>query len=326
MKSFLTIGVPVRNEEKSLPTFIRSLRIALSRLQNDFPELSIEFFFCLNGTTDNSAEILNCVLSNSSFTNAKIIFSKPGKINAILEIAKNIKQLHKYVCFIDADVELDEFCITNLFKNLQVDKRIFLTYSCVLPKPNIRKSFVQKIQCLHYSLRPYLNPRGFFHGRAYMMRSGILLEKKPKKIFDSCWNLIDGPYVDDIYLSRLIVHSYGLSSIKECKNSILWFIPPMTVKDFYLGQRRIIFEIKRLNILYPEHSYIQSLFFRKKINWSRLLNINLKYVLLYFPYYLLEESVRLFVHMEMLMISINLIKCKTIWIPVKTSKEWNKYN
>lgn len=322
MKNSLTIGVPVWNEEKSLPTFVKSLKRSLNRLSLDFPDLAVELFFCLNGTTDNSAEILYKVISDGYFDNARVIFSTQGKLNAIFEIVRNIKLLKESVCFIDADVELDEFCITNLFKELQLDEGTFLIYSCVFPKQYETISFVQKIQKTHYSLRHNLSPRKYFHGRAYMMRSSVLLSKDPKKLSNSYWNLNDGPYVDDIYLSRLIVHYYGVNSIKESINSILWFLPPKTLKDFYLGQRRLIFEIKRLNLLYPEHSYTQSLFFKKKINWGYFLSVNIKHLLNYIPYYFLEEGTRLFVRLEMLMISLRLIKYKKVWKPLKTTKEW----
>lgn len=324
MKESLTIGVPIRNEEESLPIFIIGLKKALNRLNIEFPDLLVELFFCLNGTTDKSEEILNLSLFNNIFHNARIIHSEPGKINAILEIVKNRKLLLGYICFIDADIELDDSCLLNLFSDLKNNDGIFLTYSSVLPKQNGTKSFVQKIQNTHYSLRYRVSPRKYFHGRTYMMRSSILLEKNPKKLFDTHWNLKDGPYVDDIYLSRLIVHNYGLEAIRENKKSKLWFLPPQTLKDFYLGQRRLMFEIKRLNLLYPEHSYIQLMFFKKKISWSKFLNINPKYLLFYLPYYALEESVRFIIRLEMLMISLSLLNCRNVWKPLKTTKRWKK--
>ncbi|MFA6074166.1 MAG: glycosyltransferase family 2 protein [Candidatus Woesearchaeota archaeon] len=322
MENSLTIGIPIWNEERSLPNFVNSLKRSLDRLSLDFPDLIIELFFCLNGTTDDSEKIINEAISSGHFCNASILFSKQGKLNALFEIVKNIKLLNRCVCFIDADVELDEFCITNLFNELKLDENIFLTYSCVFPKQYEATSFVQKIQKTHYSLRDNLNPRKYFHGRAYMMRSSILLSKEPKKIPNSYWRLEDGPYVDDIYLSRLIVHSYGLNSIKESKNSILWFLPPKNLKDFYFGQRRLIFEIKRLNLLYPEHSYLQSLFFKKKINWNYFLSVNIKHLLNYLKYYFLEEVIRLFVKLEVYMISLRIIKCKKVWKQLKTTKQW----
>ena len=324
MKTSLTIGIPIRNEEESLPTFVESLRKSLHRLNIEFPSLQIELFFCLNGTTDKSEEILCSILLNDFFKNTRIIHSKPGKINAILKIVENRKLLEGYICFIDADVELDEFCIVNLFKNLQSNDGVFLSYSSVFPKQNQNKSFVQKIQSIHYLLRHSISPRKYFHGRAYMMRSSVFLEQSPKKSLSSYWNLNDGPYVDDIYLSRLIVHAYGLGSIKESDDSILWFLSPKSLKDFYFGQRRLLFEIKRLNLLYPEHNYVQSMFFKKKISWSYFLNMNIKYLFLYFPYYFLEESIRFAVRFEMIMISLRIIKCKTIWKPLKTTKKWKR--
>lgn len=324
MKNSLTIGIPIRNEEESILIFTEYLKKALDVLKIEFPDLLIEVLFCLNGTTDKSAQILDSILFNEYLKNTKIIYSKQGKINALLEIVKNRIFPTGYICFIDADVKLDEFCIVNLFKDLKLNRKVFLTYSSVYPEQNRTKNFIQIIQQSHYSLRDNVIPRKYFHGRAYMMRSAIFLCESPRKSLSPYWNLSDGPYVDDIYLSRLIVHSYGLSSIKENKKAKLFFLPPKNINDFYLGQRRLMFEIKRLNLLYPEHSYIQKMFFRKKVNWAHFLDVNNKYLFLYFLYHILEESIRFVVRLEILMISLHVMKCKNIWKPLKTTKRWIK--
>lgn len=318
----LTIGIPIRNEEKSLPIFIKTFKIALERLNQEFSDIAIELFFCLNDTTDKSEEILNLLLIENVFNNPQIIKSKKGKINALVEIIKNRKFLEGYLCFIDADIELEEFCIVNLLKELLLDSRVFLTYSSVHPKKNGSTNLIQIIQSTHYLLRGNINQRRYFHGRAYLMRSSFFLEKNLKTSSNLYWNLEEGPLVDDIYLSRLIIHTYGLDSIKESVKSKLWFLPPKSLKDFYFGQRRLLLEIKRLDLLYPEHSYIQKSFFKKNIFWSYFLKKDFKYLYSYLVYYFMEESVRLIIRIEMLMISLKLIKCKKIWKPLKTTKNW----
>lgn len=325
MENSLTIGVPIRNEEESLPTFTKSLKQSIDILNIEYPSLLVETIFCINGTTDKSADILSLILSGGSLNNTQVIYSEQGKINAILEITKKRKSSQGPICFIDADVELDQYCILNLYNDLVFNTDIFLAYSSVIPKSNKTFSFIQKIQHAHYSLRYNVSPRKYFHGRAYIMRSDVLLKEIPKKMNAGCWNLNEGPYVDDIYLSRLVVHTFGLSSIKENRISKLYFLPPQSLKDFYLGQRRLMFEIKRLNMLYPEHIYIQKIHFKKRVNWSYFLKIKPHHFISYLPYYTLEEIVKAVVRFEMYMITLHIIKCKKIWKPLKSTKKWKRY-
>lgn len=322
--SSLTIGVPIRNEEKSLPKFIKSLAYAIEKLEVEFPRFPFEVIFCINDTIDKSSEILSSSLNVTTIKNSQIIESNSGKINAIQEIINRRILQNGAICFIDADVELDEFCVVNLLKELQINKKVFLAYSTILAKSENKRSFIQIVQDAHYSLRSNLNPRKYFHGRAYMMRNSHFLKNKPRTLSNhQHWRLNEGPLVDDIYLSRLIVHSYGLGSIKECKDSKLWFSSPKNLKDLYFGQRRLLLEIKRLNLLFPEHEYIQTIHFKKNIRWLNFMNTNFEYFWLYLIYNLLEESLRIIIRFEILLISIKLKKCNNIWLPLNTTKHGN---
>ena len=321
MVQSLTIGVPVRNEEKSLPIFIKNLASAVERLRSGYPDLSVEVIFCINNTTDESEKVIRDLLPCSKLKNYQIIHcNSPGKFAALRKIARESKFPGGYICSIDADIILDQLCITGLVRQLEEDKNLFLVYSGVFPVTSASINFMERIQGTHYSLRRNISPRKYFHGRTYMMRSAILLKEEPRKLQTSYWDLEDGPYVDDVYLSRLIVHLYGADSIKESKYSKLWFIPPKNIKDFYFGQRRLLFEIKRLNLLYPEHSYVQKEVFRKKVRWSYFLNLKLKYFSFYLSYFLVEEIIRIIIRLEISLISLNLIKCKAIWKNLNSTK------
>ena len=323
MLQSITIGVPIRNEEKSLPIFIKNLEGAIGRLKLDYTDLSIEILFCINNTTDGSEDVLKDSLLFSKLEGHKTLHcNSPGKFSAIQKIAKSRKFEDGYICIIDADIILDQFCIVGLLRQLHEEKDIFLSYSSVFPVENTSINFMTEIQKTHYLVRNKVSPRKYFHGRTYMMRDASFLLKKARSQETNSWSLKDGPYVDDIYLSRAIVHEHGINSMKESKYSKLWFIPPQNLKDFYFGQRRLLFEIKRLDLLYPEHSYIQQKIFKKKIYWSYLLNSKTKLFFPYLLYFLVEETIKIIVRLEISLISLGLIKCKAIWKNLNSTKEY----
>lgn len=60
----LTIGVPVYNEAKSLPHFLKTLISAINKLS----DLELEIIFCVNGCSDNSLDIIrNSILKEQNF-------------------------------------------------------------------------------------------------------------------------------------------------------------------------------------------------------------------------------------------------------------------
>jgi len=316
----LTIGIPIKNEEANVTAFVKSLQIAIKKANSVFSGLEIEVLFCFNGTTDNSKFLTENILKSLYFINAQIIESAPGKLNAMCLISK-VRRMKGWIGFIDADTKVDENCLVYLIDTLKSDKKLFLAYAHVEPIFIKRRSILEKIQNTHYELRKYLSPRKHFHGRAFIMRTDCFLKtglRQSKKYSE--WILKQGPLVDDIYLSRIIVHEFGLSSIKQNEKAIVSFSPPRNLRDFYFGQRRVLFEIKRLDLLYPEHAYLQSTYFRKIIRWSYFLNLGLRSFFSYSAYYVIDEMVRFLVRVEMLLISLRFINCHTIWETLKTTK------
>ncbi len=318
--SSLTIGIPIRNEAKSLQLLITSLINAVKTVQEALPELKIETLFCVNDTVDNSREIIE-KLAFVHPLNSRLLESEPGKMNALIQIVQQGSYKNGMVCFVDADIELEKNCLLSLIRALESNKKVFLVYSSVRPKQIQKLSLLQKLQGIHYVLRKNVSPRKYFHGRTYLMRSTALLERDLRTTNEyPTWGLESGPCVDDIYLSRVIIHEYGLGSLKEVAEAKIYFSPPRTLRDFYLGQRRLCLEIKRLDLLYPEHAYVQTIYFKKKIRWSYFFDIRLRCFLQYLIYFLVEESVRVAIRLEIFLISLGLMHCKSIWKPLKTTK------
>lgn len=316
----LTIGIPVKNEEKNIVGFIKYLQKSVGKIKFNFPELPIEVLFCFNGTTDNSKTLAENTLQEFGFIDARIIESAPGKMNAMCQIAKVRKQ-NGWIGFLDADTKVDENCLVHLIRALKNDKGLFLTYAQVEPVFASTKKFLHKIQTTHYKLRNYISPRKHFHGRAFIMRSDYFLRENLKQSNKYTeWALQKGPLVDDIYLSRAIAYEHGIKSICQNENAVVGFSPPSNLRDLYYGQRRVLFELKRLDLLYPEHSYLQSIYFKKSIRWGYFIKCGIAPFLSYTTYYFIEEIMRLVIRIEMLLISLKILRCRSIWKTLRTTK------
>lgn len=274
LPSNLTIGVPVFNEEQSLPDSYASLVEAIHHLPRN---VNVEVVYCLNGCTDGSENLLrNMTIASRRMENMAIIESAPGKMNAQQAILAQRNFKDAPVCFADADITMAPSTLMALYQRLATDPHCQVAYARVEPHYPGQPTPFQDLLLSHYLYRKHQPPRNYIHGRTFMMRDSGLLEHMNDDLgerleqvrsnspeYVSFLGLEDGPKIDDIYLSRIIVAKYGLNAIAEVTDAEVAFHPPATFEDYIRVMERTLTEIKRLDVLYPEHAHLQDTTFRR---------------------------------------------------------------
>lgn len=230
--------------------------------------IKIETIICLNGTTDKTLNILKSKKIQQVYKklNLSVVKSKLGKLNAEKKIVK-IRKFDGFILFCDADTILDKKSIKYLYNRLLYTNYLRVVYAKVLPIFPRKLNNFQNIMKDYYDMRKFLPDRGCFHGRMFMIRDekDILkeydinkrLKKIPQNIIKKLY-LTKGPICDDIILSAAIVHEHGQQSVEKVHKSKVYFYPPSNMYDFFLGVRRYVIEIKRINILFPEYTKINN--------------------------------------------------------------------
>ena len=275
----LTIGVPVHNEEQSLPQFYESLVNAINRLPR---YVDVEVVFCVNGCTDESEAILR-EKTNASGRMAKmsVIESEPGKMNAQQAIVQN-RDFDGPIAFCDADILMKPTTLQALHRELETNDTTQVAYARVQPfyenNEASRDSAFSDLLFTHYNYRHLQPERRYFHGRSFMMRDATMLEEMNDDLEarvdrvrreESPWyithlGLEKGPLIDDIFLSRMVVAEHGIDAIKRVDNAEIYFHPPSSVEDYARVIERTQAEIKRLDLLYPEHDDLQETVFKRE--------------------------------------------------------------
>lgn len=290
----LTIGIPVYNEEQSLPDSYASLVEAIYQLPRN---MNVEVIYCLNGCTDGSEKLLrDMTIASRRMENLAVIESAPGKMNAQLAILKARTNKDAPICFADADIVMSAQTLLALHTKLATDPNCQVAYARVEPHYPGQPSPFQDLLLSHYLSRKHQPPRNYIHGRTFMMRDSSLLEhmnddlaerleqaQRDHPEYVGFLGLKDGPKIDDIYLSRAVVAKHGLRAIAEVHDAEAQFHPPATFEDFIRVMERTRTEIKRLDILYPEHAHLQETVFRRdfdNVNPSFPENIRRNLVLL----------------------------------------------
>ena len=101
MANFLCIGIPARNEEKSISKAIRA--ITASDVWKTTPHSGKELIVCVNDSKDNTVKIVEA-LSKEIPELRLIVNAEPGKNNAMNRIVSNANPNAKEIYFSDADV------------------------------------------------------------------------------------------------------------------------------------------------------------------------------------------------------------------------------
>ena len=329
----LTIGIPVRNEEKTLSEFIYSLQAAVELLDEN---IIVETIVCLNGSSDNSEQIIDDLIEKLANSRIKLkkVYSIEGKINAQNTIIRT-RQFSSFICFLDADILLDKNCLATLWNTMITNPSLQVAYARVQPISVEHKTLVEWLQSIHYKYPEVLTPRKYFHGRSYMLRSCEAFSAVNKPDKESKQNSVDLdkyrrlklekiPQIDDVYLSRVIAHECGLDSIKEIQNAIVYFVPPRALYDFYQGQKRLMLEILKLNLLFPEHAYLQKNHFARHMNYRAFKTLSISEQIHYLGYRVFEFVIKTLVRGKLWLSLQGILNIGKFWIPLKTTKKFYK--
>ena len=327
MKDSLTIGIPVRNESRTLERFVGSLSLSVDFL---LAHVVVETIICVNGSTDDSEAIANQLIQkySGSRLNLSVVYSREGKMEAQRTIILS-RRLRGMTSFFDADIIVHRYCLLNLWDAMEANPHLQIAYACVKILNHGYETIVEWITSVHYAFPHFLTPRKYFHGRGYFTRSTELFflsnEEKERanqlnaKKHYAWMRLNAGPLVDDIHLSRALVHRYGTESLQEIPNAVVEFITPRTIKDFYYGQRRLIIELRRLDAMFPEHAHLQKDFERKpERKHLRQASFDVRFH--HFLYRLMEKCIRAMVRVEISFLTRRR-HLENFWIPLESTKD-----
>lgn len=332
-KDNLTIGVPVRNESRTLERFIGSLKDSVDLLPI---HLAVEIIICINGSTDDSEEIAKHLVEEcqGSRFNISIVHSKEGKMEAQRTILLS-RNLHGMTAFFDADTIVHRHCLLNLWNMMEENPQLKVAYSYVKALNYGYETIVEWIESVHYAFPHFLTVRKYFHGRGYFIRPTELffLSDEEKERLNRlstrkryAWMRLDvGPLVDDIHLSRALVQRYGSESIREVHNAVVRFTAPRTIRDFYHGQRRLLIELRRLDAMFPEHAHLHKDFERKP-DRKHLRQASFDVRFHHFLYCFMEKCIRVIIRIEIFLLTCFRRRLDNFWVLLKSTKENNGGN
>jgi hypothetical protein len=274
MSKTLTLAIPARREPAILETLIH-LASAVKNLPSD---VQVETIVCVNGCDGRTRVFAEQLLGQGygNILGLRIIESEPGKLVAQKKIYEERKFKGVMISH-DADVIVNAEGIAALYAVLSKREELnqpTIAYAQCVPIVDLDfcsplKRFYSDVYAARYR---HLSCRPWVHGRIHGMTtvaadcvfddSGVSkrIAKTRSHPLAKSLALYQGPIVDDIFSSRIVCHAYGSSSIVKVPDAKAAFVPPFDIRELFLSIRRAVIEIKRLDILYPEHMPVHQKF------------------------------------------------------------------
>jgi glycosyltransferase involved in cell wall biosynthesis len=320
----ITIGVAARNEEKTIGQTLRSIIEALTLIPSP-----AEIIVALNGCTDNTEKVVQTVIDNKG-VQIRIVHSEEGLIHAQRKIVQS-QNSKGITVFLDADLLIDKRCLFELVQAMLKDQNLYIAWAQVIPYDAKHPRFKNEILNFSDYYPDILSPRVYFSGRAFAVRgydvpfASVSLATVNEKLADFL-RLQTGPLIDDVYLSRAIIHEHGVGAIGYISSAKVYFQPIASLKDFYYSQRRTIFERKRLNLLFPVHSYVVKKYYKRSLIKESYDKLSSRKKFAYLSYRVLYATVRKIslaqyrIYVILLEQGLPLSSCK-VWPALKTTKK-----
>lgn len=239
--------IAAHNEEKSIEACLASLLEAAAVAERALP-VRIEPVVAADRCTDRTEEIARRM-------GVRVERVSGGKVEAQRSCARPGAP---FQLFSDADIVVEPPTLRGLCRVMLERPGVQAAYPPKSPLPPRRRS------PLAWAVHGYSRDEGFqrrrtwFDGKCFALRGfdvptreqlGPRAEALGK---DRFYLYREGVIADDVYLSRLIVHRWGVAALARSDEGRLWYRNPETASGVYAYYRRIRRELERLDRLFPE--------------------------------------------------------------------------
>jgi glycosyltransferase involved in cell wall biosynthesis len=307
----IPVCVTAKNERKSLPQLLTSLRAAKKFAELNGPH-RFELTLVLNDNTDNTLDLID-------LCDLKIMETTGGLIEA--QRAFVLTHPAPYHIFSDADIIVPKDALLRISEAMenQLTRIAYLEKTPVLPKSSshlARSLYLYNLNNGYQSERNYLNGQ-FFAIKEWDIPLSPAFDARKNNPFLA---LEQGIRCDDIYLSRKVLHEDGRSAIVLI-DSALKYRAPESLRGMYRKYQRMVLEIERLNVFFPETIPTHVNFGKRKF-LPKKLSFRPHLEKLYYLYFLAAlQLCKVWYHLEKFFYTKRRSGSCPTWRPVEETKE-----
>lgn len=238
------LSITARNEARAIGACLDSLLVAAAVAERRHA-VEIDLLVVLDECTDDTAAIV-------AVRGVRTIASRGGKVEAQRAALRE----GAFHIFSDADITVEPNAIAALCEAM-LDERVEVAVPRKLPVAPRRHTTLARALHAYNTSRGWSSQRTWFSGKLFAIRNWRApaadeLVRRANALPTSRFYDFAAPLrVDDVYLSRRVVHDHGATALREV-DATLHFRAPETWRGMYRYYRRMRRELERIDRLFPE--------------------------------------------------------------------------
>lgn|GEM_PF-2199273 len=278
--------IAAHNEEKNIRQCLQSIMTAIPLAEAQFP-LSISVFLGADRCSDRTIAI-------AQDFDITIIETSGGKVAT----QRACIQEAPFLIFCDADILLSAPTLRGMCQVMCTQPQAFVAYPHKKPLAPRRRSWLAISTHRYTRDEGFQGKRTWFDGKCFAIRDYVIpqntdiLSKIAALGQDHFYAFHNGLTIDDVYLSRWVVHNHGVDAIQQAPEGILWFRAAETYRGMYAYYRRIRRELERIDLLFPEMKITGKKFGYRRTSWKRFWNASLSAKAGYVTFQTVDNSFR----------------------------------
>lgn len=235
--------IPVHNESKNLPHFLSFLENIANQLDTER-----EFIFVVNGSTDDSEEIIQSYIPES-YLKMKIKHSDTGIMQAF-EAGIEAREYDGFVGKLDVDTILHPHSLDLMEMNLTEKSELQATYA--EPTPFDAQQLYNEAE--HNPL--IRSKRLYIHGRSSLYRGDPFAELNDRSVIQKL-------SAEDIFLSFYLAYHFGLDSMASTPHALVYSKTVISYDDLVKQLSRNASEMQRVFDVFPPFRSLDKLLQRE---------------------------------------------------------------
>jgi glycosyltransferase involved in cell wall biosynthesis len=242
----IPLVVAAHNEEAGIARCLRSLLRAAAVAAGALP-VRIEITVVADRCTDRTEAIARGL-------GVRVIQAAGGKVEAQRAGAREAP----FLIFSDADITVEPETLRGLCRVMLEAPAVQVAYPRKRPHEPRRRSLVAAAARTYTIEEGFQRKRTWFDGKLFAIRRfavptrGELRERIEACGADRFYAFHHGLVIDDVYLSRWVVHHHGVEAIRQSEEGRIWYRSLETLPGIFAYYTRIRRELERLDRLFPE--------------------------------------------------------------------------
>ena len=243
------LAITARDEQRALPACLEAL-LAAARLAEAALPVRIEPVVILDTCRDGTAAV-------AAARGVRTLASAGrGKVEAQRTAVRACPA--PFHIFRDADIVVAPDTLVALCEVMLAEPRVVVATPPRLPLPPRAATRLARALHVYNARRGFSSGRAWFSGKLFAIRGWDVpdageVARRAAALPASRFHALAAPLtVDDVYLSRRVVHDHGTGALRETARGTVWFRAPETWRGMYRYYRRMRRELARVEALFPE--------------------------------------------------------------------------